>query len=228
MVNPNLTHIYPVIDRSGSIAKHRAAYEEGFNAFIAEQAQLPDPCFVTLAQFNEEYEVVYAHRPIQEVPPLTIKPSGGTALLDAVARTIEVAGEQLSALPEHERPGSVIVPIVTDGEENSSRRFDWETVKGLIERQTRDYQWLFVYVGANQDAFAVGAQLGVGRAQTLTYDTHHTTSAFTAVSGVTTNYRGATSRGASYDEATAAAAFTEAQRQDALIGAETTSEGKRS
>ncbi len=57
----------------------------GFDAFIAEQRTTPGECRVTLAQFDDHYEEVYADRPIADVPSLVLQPRGTTALLDSVA-----------------------------------------------------------------------------------------------------------------------------------------------
>ena len=53
-----------------------------------------------------------------------------------------------------------MVIILTDGYENSSRHFTKERVKGLIRQQEDVYKWEFVYLGANVDAFAEGAEMG--------------------------------------------------------------------
>jgi hypothetical protein len=64
---------------------------------------------VTLAQFDDQYDVVYVDRDVADVPTLDLTPRGSTALLDALGRMIVTAGERLAALPEDKRPGSVVV-----------------------------------------------------------------------------------------------------------------------
>ena len=80
MTNPNLTHLYFLLDRSGSMQSIVEDTVGGFDAFIAEQRKTPGQCRVTLAQFDDAYEEVYANRPIAEVPPLAMQPRGTTAL----------------------------------------------------------------------------------------------------------------------------------------------------
>jgi hypothetical protein len=73
---------------------------------------------VTLAQFDNEYEVVYLREPVRQAPRLTADtyvPRGTTALLDAIGRTIDELGARLAGMPEGERPGKVIFVIITDG-----------------------------------------------------------------------------------------------------------------
>jgi hypothetical protein len=61
MSNPNVTSIHVVLDRSGSMQSVRADIIGGFNAFLAEQRAQPTDAFLTLAQFDNEYEVVLDH-----------------------------------------------------------------------------------------------------------------------------------------------------------------------
>jgi len=53
----------------------------------------------------------------------------------------------------------VLAVIVTDGLENSSREVDPQTLARSIAERERD-GWTFIYLGANQDAWAVGEQTG--------------------------------------------------------------------
>ena len=88
MTNPHLTHLYFLLDRSGSMNSIVEDTVGGFDAFIAEQQKTPGECRVTLAQFANHYDVVYADRPIADVPALELQPRGSTALLDAMGRSI--------------------------------------------------------------------------------------------------------------------------------------------
>jgi hypothetical protein len=113
--------------------------------------------------------VVYADCPVADIGPLVLQPRGNTALLDSMARLILESGRRLAKLPEEQRPGTVIVAIMTDGLENSSREWTHGAVKQLVERQTTDYGWQFLYMGADQDAIEVGSQMGIPAAQSVTY-----------------------------------------------------------
>src|SRR5437763_7510428 len=74
-------------------------------------------------------------------------------------------------MPEEERPGTVIVAIVTDGLENASKEWQGFQVKELVEQQQRDYSWVFTYLGANQDAISVAHHIGINPSAALTYGT---------------------------------------------------------
>ncbi|WOQ18737.1 vWA domain-containing protein [Raineyella sp. W15-4] len=169
MTNPHLTHLYFLLDRSGSMQSIREDTIGGFNAFIADQRRHPGDCRVTLAQFDNQYEVVYRDKPIGDVPGLDLQPRGTTALLDAIGRLVTDAGAQLASLPEPERPGTVIVGIMTDGYENASREWTHPAIRALIQQQTTTYSWEFLYLGADQDAIEVGTSLGVAANRSMTY-----------------------------------------------------------
>jgi hypothetical protein len=163
-MNNTLTEIAVVLDRSGSMEDARTDTIGGFNAFLAEQVDDAGDVNVTLAQFDNEYEVVYLREPVRQAPRLTADtyvPRGSTALLDAIGRTVDELGARLAAMPEAKRPGKVIFVIITDGLENASRGYTREQVFQRIRHQSDVYGWEFVYLGANQDAIAAGAQVGI-------------------------------------------------------------------
>lgn len=103
------------------------------------------------------------------MPSLDLEPRGGTALYDALGRLITDTGTELAARPESERPGTVLVVVLTDGHENSSQEWTHEAVKAAITRQEGEYSWSFLFLGANMDAVAVGEQLGFSADRSITH-----------------------------------------------------------
>jgi hypothetical protein len=169
MTDHNLRHIAVILDRSGSMQAVKDDTEGGLRAFLDTQAEAPGQTTVSLYQFDDQYEAVYENKPLADVSPFTLRPRGATALLDAVGRTITTLGEHLDTKPETERPGEVIVVILTDGHENASVEYTLRQVKGLITEQHDTYGWKFVFLGADQDAFVAGCAMGIGWATTLSY-----------------------------------------------------------
>jgi hypothetical protein len=215
MTNADLTHLYFLLDRSGSMHTIVDDTVGGFDAFIAEQRKTPGECRVTLCQFDDHYDEVYADRPIADVPSLVLEPRGTTALLDAIARLVIDAGKRLAALPEDQRPGTVVVGLRTDGMENASREWTHPQVKELIERQTRDYQWQFLYLGADQDAIEVGMSIGVGAGHSVTYGRGNVKQALAATAANVSSYRRARAAGVPAPAAAAMSEFSEEQRREA-------------
>jgi hypothetical protein len=159
----NTTDITLLLDRSGSMQSIASDTIGGINTFLKEQQALPGDATFSLVLFSSNgYERVITRRPIREVQPLTsLATMGMTPLLDAMAETIDETGARLRDLPLEKRPAHVVMVVVTDGLENDSRRFTRDQVFAKIQHQRDHYQWLFLYLGANQDAIAVGRDLGI-------------------------------------------------------------------
>jgi uncharacterized protein YegL len=164
------TEIAFILDRSGSMQLMTNAAISGFNEFLkAQQATVDDdgapiPATFTLILFDHEYLPVHNRQDIQTARPLnldTYVPRGNTALLDAIGRTIDYIGSELAATPEADRPAKVIIAILTDGEENASQNFTMADINQRITHQTEKYQWEFMFLGANQDAIATAAHMGI-------------------------------------------------------------------
>lgn len=148
-----------ILDRSGSMGSMESDVIKSFNKFIDDQKKLPGDAFVTLVLFNGLHSVVHNRSPIHSVLPLTEKTyvaSGTTALHDAVGRTLKAA----------ESAQKAIVFIFTDGIENSSREYNKEQVKAMVQARERA-GWEVHFIGAEIDAFATGCGLGIRQAATM-------------------------------------------------------------
>jgi len=170
--NAHYSEIAFVLDRSGSMKSCQQAAIEGFNQFLADQQKTDGLAKLTLVLFDDEYLVPISSIPVEEVVSLTddtYQPQGCTALLDAIGQTIDDVGQRLAGLAEKDRPGQVIVAILTDGLENASQRFTWKEIAGKIKNQTDTYKWIFLFLGANQDAIATAANLSIAANNAATY-----------------------------------------------------------
>jgi hypothetical protein len=171
MPDPDKRHITLLIDRSGSMKNIREATQEGINGFLNEQAKEKIKTLVTLCQFDDVFEVVYENVPIEEVPEYVLRPRYGTALLDSMVETFERARARRQALPKDERPGIEHYLIVTDGGENSSARYRgrYDEVAKLVRVEAKRKGRIIQYMGANQDAIATAAQMGIQAQHSITY-----------------------------------------------------------
>lgn len=170
MADQNLTHITIVADRSGSMRRIAADANGGIRQLLADQARLPGACEVSITVFDTEVEHPFTNVRPDDIKVDVIHPRGRTALNDAVGMSIVQLGDELAARDEDDRPGKVIFIIVTDGEENSSREYGHDQIKAMVTEQTTQWGWEFLFLGANIDAFAVGARYGFGRAQTINFE----------------------------------------------------------
>lgn len=171
MTNPDYTHAAFVVDRSGSMLAIAKDMNGGITTLLEEQAQLPGKILIDVVTFDGRIET-----PFDSASPEAIiaggnlvVPRGATALYDAIGSAVVSLGEKLSALPEEERPGSVIVTVVTDGHENASVEWTKEAVKTLVDEQTDKYNWNFVFLGANINSSDVGGGLGFRADRTMQY-----------------------------------------------------------
>ena len=196
----DFTDVTLVVDRSGSMDMCKDDATGGINNFIKEQAALPGQCFVTLVQFDDAYDFVHRGVPAKYVPKFTLVPRGMTALLDAVGKAINETGERLAKMDEADRPAIVAFVIVTDGHENASCEFTRSQIKEMIERQQRDYNWHFTFLGANQDAFREAGKLGICKDATADYDYVSTSAAFDAAAQSLGNIRAGTAESFCYSD----------------------------
>jgi hypothetical protein len=194
MTDPNYTDIVVILDRSGSMATMDRDAAGGFNTFVEKQRQAPGRCTLTLCRFDGEFSTDYTAKPIADVPCMaSVEPRGNTALYDAICTAIDNAGRRFALLPEDQRPGKVVVVVITDGHENASRYFTSAQVKERIEHQRHTYNWQFVFLGANQDAVTTGSSLGFSKGTSATFTSGMAMQAFAATAENISAYRCAAS-----------------------------------
>ena len=159
-----------LLDRSGSMQSCWDDTIGGYNSFL--EGQKGQGGTMTLIQFDHEILESYKDVPIDEVKPLnkeSYSPRGSTALLDAIGKVIKDGGDKR------------VVIILTDGYENASHTYTKAHIKDLITAKEKE-GWQFMYLGANQDAFAEGESLGIAPGRTMNYDVNNTPNLFAAVS----------------------------------------------
>ena len=189
----NFTSINVVMDKSGSMGNLTDDTIGSFNTFLKEQKEFPGEAVFTLCTFNHESTFVHDAEHIANVQDLNIdtyRPNGNTALLDALGQTIDRVGKNLAAMPEADRPSKVIFLVITDGEENSSRMFDREQIKSMVEHQKSVYNWEFMFFGANVDAFTAGTSMGFAANNSIGYNA--------TAAGTEVLYRGISSNVSNY------------------------------
>ena len=92
-----------------------------------------------------------------------------TALLDAVGGAIHPIGNVHKYAREEDRPEKTLFVITTDGMENASRKYSFDRLKAMIERQKTKYSWEFLFLGANIDAAREAARLGISADRAANY-----------------------------------------------------------
>lgn len=184
-MNDKLTELVFILDRSGSMGGLESDTIGGFNSMLEKQRNVDGEAVVTTVLFDDRYELLHDRIPIAGVLPMTDRQyfvRGGTALLDAVGRTIAKISRAWQNTAPAQRPGKVIFVITTDGQENASREFSRAQVRQMItERQNQG--WEFTFLGANMDAVEEARSLGISADRAATYrcDSRGTAVNFAAV-----------------------------------------------
>ncbi len=167
-----MTELVFILDRSGSMSGLEADTIGGFNSMIARQKRESGQALVSTVLFDSVSTVIHDRLPLDKVPPLTEKEyftRGCTALLDAVGGAIHHIGSIHKYARCEDVPKRTMFVITTDGCENASRRYGYETVRRMIERQKARYGWEFLFLGANIDAAREAARFGIGADRAVDY-----------------------------------------------------------
>lgn len=155
--------ILALMDRSGSMTGIMEEAVGAFNNFIQTQRDLGtnDEVQVTLATFDDRYEVVLDKVPLEEVPDLTINevmPRGMTALRDSMAKLIGSA-----------EGNDVVLLVQTDGHDNMSQEMTPNAIKELVKAKEKA-GWDVNFIGAGIDAFGTSEHLGFSSLKSYTVD----------------------------------------------------------
>ena len=167
-----MTELVFILDRSGSMSGLESDTIGGFNSMIEKQKREPGDCLVSTVLFDNFSEVIHDRVPRENVPKLTEKEyfvRGCTALLDAVGGAIHHIGNIHKYARPEDRPEKTMFVITTDGLENASRRYGYDKVKAMIERQKEKYGWEFIFLGANIDAAREAARFGISADRAVRY-----------------------------------------------------------
>ena len=168
-----LTELVMILDRSGSMSGLEADTIGGFNGMIEKQKKEDGEAYVSVILFDDQSEVIYDRVDIGRVEPMTDRQyyvRGCTALLDAVGDAIHHVGNIHKYARKEDVPEKTIFVITTDGMENASRRYNYNIVRRMIERQKEKYNWEFIFLGANIDAAAEASRLGIDASRAARYE----------------------------------------------------------
>jgi uncharacterized protein YegL len=148
-----------VLDESGSMSGITQQTIEGYNAFLRNQ-KWKEIMKVTTVMFNSEVRTIHRDVSVENalIDQLTYHPDGSTALYDATGKTLL---ELMEKVRHSEQSYLVYVVIVTDGEENASKFFTLPMIRNLIQQSQKEFQFEFIFLGANFNVQEVGKELNI-------------------------------------------------------------------
>ena len=164
-----------ILDESGSMTGLEKVSVDGVNETIQtirssyehapEQAQVLT--FVTFSCMGPEFCRTKVNcAPISQVKdfnPSDYRPCGSTPLYDTMGLTLNELEKVVTD------SDIVLVTVITDGYENSSIEYDTAAIKALVSR-LGEKNWVFTYIGANQDAVLEAGKMGIRNAMNFCAD----------------------------------------------------------
>lgn len=208
MSKPKL-YAHVVLDRSGSMGSVRESTIDAFNEYLnglAVDANLSARISLTIFD-SESIDLIRDNLKAKDAPKLTATeyvPRGGTPLYDAIGKTVAAIDAQ-----ERRDGENVALVVLTDGMENQSREHTKESIKALLGDRQKNKNWLVIYLGANQDAFAEGAKFGTAALNTMSYTTANMGATMKSAHAATSRYAASGLR--------ASAAFTDDERKASVL-----------
>ena len=172
-MNSNLTELVFILDRSGSMAGLEGDTIGGFNAMVEKQKKEEGEAYLSAVLFSSDSRVLYDRVDVRKVEPMTERQyfvGGCTALLDAIGDAVHHIANVHKYAREEDRPAKTVFVITTDGMENASRRYTYDAVKQLIERQRERFGWEFLFLGANMDAVSTARRFGIREDRAVRYE----------------------------------------------------------
>jgi len=167
------TAIALVVDRSGSMHPYFRHVVDSVNQFITDQVKNKGKATLMVSQFDHEYEQIYKNQDIKEVDKVKntferiYSPRGSTSLRDAIVQAAADMDTLLSQTPAQDRPKKVVIALITDGDDNTSRE-SVDKVRSIVKEKS-EKGWEFLLLGAEESTLNVAEDLGFSREKTAIY-----------------------------------------------------------
>ena len=172
MQNKHQVHNLIVLDESGSMDSIKSLIISGFNELVQSvkgiEGQFPEQeHLISMVSFNDlNNNILHFVDPINKLDAIndsTYNPASMTPLYDAMGFSISKLKQYLEGKTNY----SVLVTILTDGEENASKEYTGSAIKNLVE-ELKQQNWTFTYIGADHDVEGMASKMNIHN--TMSFD----------------------------------------------------------
>ncbi len=167
-----LTEIVFLLDSSGSMRGLEADTIGGFNTMIDKQKKESGQALISTVLFDTKTKVIHDRVSIDDIKEMTQSDYlalGSTALLDAIGNSVKHIQTIHKYIRKEDVPQKTLFIITTDGMENASKHYNYESIKSLIENQQKNAGWEFIFLGANIDATQEARRFGIDESRAANY-----------------------------------------------------------
>jgi uncharacterized protein YegL len=172
MKNKHQVHNLIILDESGSMSAIKSLIISGFNELVQSvkgiEKQFPEQeHLISMVSFNDlNNKILHFIDPVKKLDAIndsTYNPAFLTPLYDAMGFSISKLRQHLDGKTNY----SVLVTILTDGEENASKEYTASAIKNLVE-ELKQQSWTFTYIGADHDVEKMAFKLSIHN--TMSFD----------------------------------------------------------
>ncbi|MGV1011325.1 MAG: hypothetical protein ACOYBS_02665 [Flavobacterium sp.] len=172
MQKKHQVHNLIILDESGSMSSIKSVIINGFNELVQSvkgiENQFPDQeHLISMVSFNDiNNKILHFVDPINKLNVIndsTYNPDSMTPLFDAMGFSISKLKHYLETKENY----SVLVTILTDGEENASKEYTIFAIKNLVE-ELKNQNWTFTYIGTDHDVEKMAARMNIHN--TMSFD----------------------------------------------------------
>ncbi len=208
MLKNKKTYYQLILDKSGSMYNCVTSTVNGFNEQMdmvrLMKEKFPEQEFVvSLTTFNDDvYFDVDQEDPdnikalisdsnseswIKDNDKIIYEPNGMTALYDAIGMSVKKIQDQAREEINNDQ-ASVVVVIITDGHENSSKEYSYDQIQSMIKELEHSDNWTFSYLINTPDAVDYATRMNIKRENAIRYDKATMHQDFQDISASMANY----------------------------------------
>lgn len=165
METKHQVHNLIILDESGSMESIKSSIISGFNELvqtIKSSAELypEQEHFISFVSFNGMgRKLLHFIDPVElleKIDDSRYQPNASTPLYDAMGYSLNKLKQITQSLIHF----NVLVTILTDGEENSSREYNKTQINSLV-RELKKQKWTFTYIGTDHEVEKVAQSLSI-------------------------------------------------------------------